>query len=163
MMPPTVPVSPSIAGELFLYARGRAAFESSGAITATAASHAPNKLILLGGLSDGFMPTPYATPLTAACEQMGWSVVQRILRSSYMGFGNGSLVRDSEELDEWMQYLVQHRSCQNVCLVGHSTGCQQTVHYLKHGVAVNRGDNKVKVTVMQAPVSDREHAMTEPN
>jgi hypothetical protein len=168
MMPPAVPVSPSIAGELFLYARGRAAFESLGATTAAAGSasatlqqHSPNKLILLGGLSDGFMPTPYATPLTAACEQMGWSVVQPILSSSYMGFGNGSLNRDSEELDELLQYLVQHRSCQNVCLVGHSTGCQQTVHYLKHGLQANR--EKVKVAVMQAPVSDREHAMTEPN
>jgi predicted alpha/beta hydrolase family esterase len=162
MMPPAVPLSPSIAGELFLYARGRAAFESLGATSAASATqHAPNKLILLGGLSDGFMPTPYATPLTAACEQMGWSVVQPILSSSYMGFGNGSLVRDSEELDELLQYLVQHRSCQNVCLVGHSTGCQQTVHYLKHGLEANR--EKVKVAVMQAPVSDREHAMTEPN
>jgi hypothetical protein len=173
MMPPAVPVSPSIAGELFLYARGRAAFESLGATTAATATgattastlqqqqHSPNKLILLGGLSDGFMPTPYATPLTAACERLGWSVVQPILSSSYMGFGNGSLDRDSEELDELLQYLVQHRSCQNVCLVGHSTGCQQTVHYLKHGVAANR--EKVKVAVMQAPVSDREHAMTEPN
>jgi hypothetical protein len=168
MMPPAVPVSPSIAGELFLYAQGRAAFESLGA-TATAAAaastaatlHSPNKLILLGGLSDGFMPTPYATPLTNACELLGWSVVQPVLSSSYTGFGHGSLERDSEELDELVQYLVQHRSCETVCLVGHSTGCQQTVHYLKHGLTANR--EKVKVAVMQAPVSDREHAMTEPN
>jgi pimeloyl-ACP methyl ester carboxylesterase len=157
MMPPAIPVlSPSIAGELFLYARGLAAFESSAA--------SKNKLILLGGLSDGFMPTPYAAPLTAACAQMGsssWSVVQPILGSSYTGFGHGSLNRDSEELDALLQYLVQHRSCENVCLVGHSTGCQQTVHYLKHGLLANR--EKVKVVVLQAPVSDREHAMTEPN
>jgi acetyl esterase/lipase len=159
MMPPAVPVSPSIAGELFLYAQGRAAFESTAAATRTVRS--PNKLILLGGLSDGFMPTPYATPLTAACEQMGWSVVQPVLSSSYTGFGHGSLERDSQELDELLQYLVQHRSCQNVCLVGHSTGCQQTVHYLQHGLKATR--EKVKVAVLQAPVSDREHAMTEPN
>jgi hypothetical protein len=52
----------------FPYARGRAAFESPGATTNTLVRcsctlHSPNKLILLGGLSDGFMPTPYATPL----------------------------------------------------------------------------------------------------
>jgi hypothetical protein len=156
--------SPSIAGELFLYAGGRAAFESSAANTL----HSPNKVILLGGLSDGFMPTPYTASLTlaaaAACcveQSQGWSVVQPVLSSSYTGFGHGSLERDSRELDELLQYLVEHRSCQNVCLVGHSTGCQQTVHYLQHGLATYR--EMVQVAVLQAPVSDREHDMTEPN
>jgi pimeloyl-ACP methyl ester carboxylesterase len=107
------------------------------------------------------MPTPYTAPLSKACERKGWSLVQPVLSSSYTGFGHGSLERDSQELDELLQYLTTHRSCETVGLVGHSTGCQQTVHYLQHGLAQNK--EKVKVAVLQAPVSDREHAMTEPN
>lgn len=149
-------------GELFLYAAGRAAFESSpSSIIDAQHQPSPNKLILLGGLSDGLMPTPYTGILGAACQQVGWSLVQPVLSSSYTGFGHGSLERDTRELDELLQYLTAHRGCKVAGLVGHSTGCQQTVHYLQHGQEKLR--KAIQVAVLQAPVSDREHAMTEPN
>lgn len=60
-----------------------------------------------------------------------------------------------------MRYLNAHRSGQTFALVGHSTGCQNSIHFLKNG-----DDDMVartKSVALQAPVSDREHAMMEPN
>jgi pimeloyl-ACP methyl ester carboxylesterase len=116
----------------------------------------PNKCVLLGGLGDGLMPVPYASPLEAACRRSGWSLVQPLLSSSYIGFGDGgTLDRDCSELDELLSYLVCHRGASRFCLVGHSTGCQIAVRYL------SRGDpglvSRTKLVVLQAPVSDREH------
>ena len=60
-----------------------------------------------------------------------------------------------------MRYLNAHRSGETFALVGHSTGCQNSIHFLKNGdedmVA------RTKSVALQAPVSDREHAMMEPN
>ena len=60
-----------------------------------------------------------------------------------------------------MRYLNAHRSGETFALVGHSTGCQNSIHFLKHGdedmVA------RTKSVALQAPVSDREHVMVEPN
>lgn len=41
-----------------------------------------------------------------------------------------------------------------IVLIGHSTGCQQIVHYLKHGTY----RSYITAAVLQAPVSDREAA-----
>lgn len=141
--------SPSLQGELFCYARGRVAFESP-----TAQESSPRKCILLGGLSDGLMPVPYVGPLESVLVAKDWSLVQPILSSSYTGFGHGSLDRDVQELDQLIDYLVAHRECDTVAMVGHSTGTQDIVHYIKHG----REDlvKKVSVVALQAPVSDRE-------
>jgi triacylglycerol esterase/lipase EstA (alpha/beta hydrolase family) len=75
---------------------------------------------------------------------MGWSLVQPILSSSYLGFGHGSLSRDTDEIVRLMEYLVCHHSAERFALVGHSTGCQNSIHLLKHG----RKDlvNRVKVS-----------------
>jgi pimeloyl-ACP methyl ester carboxylesterase len=170
-----VPASPygTLAGELFLYGSGgRAAFESlpfpspsrwkdevaTDPPSSSSVDHlSPNKCVLLGGLSDGLMPVPYTSPLNDACLRSdGWSLVQPVLSSSYLGFGHGSLARDTREIDELLSYLICHRGAEAFCIVGHSTGCQNAVHYLAHGHAslVDR----VELVVLQAPVSDREHA-----
>jgi pimeloyl-ACP methyl ester carboxylesterase len=168
-----VPASPygTLAGELFLYGSGgRAAFESlpvsprrsdEGAMDPPSSSSvgrlAPNKCVLLGGLSDGLMPVPYTSHLNDACLRSDcWSLVQPVLSSSYLGFGHGSLARDSREIDELLSYLVCHRGAEAFCIVGHSTGCQNAVHYLAHGRASLV--SHVDLVILQAPVSDREHA-----
>ena len=104
------------------------------------------------------MPVPYTSKLEKACHRSGWSLVQPLLSSSYTGFGHGSLRRDTSELDELFAYLRQHRNAEKFCIVGHSTGCQNAVHYLKHA---SDGDSasKVVAVALQSPVSDREHAM----
>ena len=117
-----------------------------------------------------------------------WSLVQPILSSSYTGFGHGSLDQDVTELDELLAYCVEQHNVQQqqqqqpskeepttaaaenhsrsndktlpkFTLVGHSTGCQDIVHYLRHG----RPDlvARIHAVVLQAPVSDREAAMVD--
>lgn len=167
--------TPSLPGQLFLYAAGRVAFESPPRLIPETAE-APcrtkerhHKCILLGGLSDGLWPVPYTMSLyeTAILPNKEWSLVQPVLSSSYTGFGHGSLDRDTRELDELFDYLVQKEHQQhpkeastgeiNLAMIGHSTGCQNAIHYLKHG----KHRDRVKVVALQAPVSDREHAQLE--
>ncbi|KAL7531438.1 hypothetical protein ACHAXR_004043 [Thalassiosira sp. AJA248-18] len=166
------PLSPYgvFAGQLFQYSANPAliAFESPPISPQTNSNTIPsdeqiaqscNKCILLGGLSDGPIPTPYAKLLEKKCHTLGWSLVQPILSSSYLGFGHGSLSRDTDELVRLMDYLVCHHSAQRFALVGHSTGCQNSIHFLKWA----RRDivDRLKVVALQAPVSDREsHALT---
>ena len=115
---------------------------------------ARSKCILLGGLSDGLLPVPYTHPLESVLAEKDWSLVQPVLSSSYTGFGHGSLDRDVLELDELLGYLIGQHDSQQIAMVGHSTGTQDIVHYMKHG----RADLVEKVTciALQAPVSDRE-------
>lgn len=121
--------------QLFQYRSNPAlvAFESS----PPPLQHTPlittKKCILLGGLSDGLIPTPYTSLLERTCHSLGWSLVQPIISSSYLGFGNGSLARDTEEMGMLMEYLVCHHDAEKFALVGHSTGCQNIVHFLKYG------------------------------
>jgi len=109
-------------------------------------------------LSDGLLPTPYTPLLEETCHALGWSLVQPILSSSYLGFGNGDLTRDTEEIDALLQYLTHHRAGEIYSLIGHSTGCQNSIHFLKHGSSDMIA--RVKFVALQAPVSDREDAMT---
>lgn len=120
----------------------------------------PNKCILVGGLSDGLCPVPYTRDLELACKESDWSLVQPILSSSYTGFGHGSLDQDCAELEELMQFLIQYRNAEKFCLIGHSTGCQDAVHFL--GTAKQELRRRLKVVALQAPVSDRESAAVHP-
>jgi pimeloyl-ACP methyl ester carboxylesterase len=142
-----------LTGQLFLYARGRAAFESSKATTTTTPSC--KKCILLGGLSDGLLPVPYTALLEEACHEQNWSLVQPVLSSSYLGFGHGSLERDVSELEELMEYLSVHRNGTEFAIVGHSTGCQDAICFLEKSSKPQYRQN-VTLVALQAPVSDRE-------
>lgn len=158
MSPPSVPpISPYgiFSGNLFQYKSfpSLVAFESS--------PPSKNKCILIGGLSDGLIPTPYTKDLETACHELGWSLVQPMISSSGLGFGHGTLSRDTDELDDLMNYLVHHSSAETFALVGHSTGCQNSVHFMKYGDKELM--KKVKLIALQAPVSDREDAMNGPN
>jgi len=141
-----------LTGDLFLYAGGRAAFESP------AAQPPPEKkCILIGGLSDGLLPCPYTDILEKMCQERSWSLVQPIFSSSYTGFGHGSLERDCNELEELMRYLIEFRNGKEFAIVGHSTGCQDAVYFLENAEIALR--SKLRFIALQAPVSDREGAM----
>jgi hypothetical protein len=134
------PLSPYgvFSGQLFQYSVNPSliAFDSFPSTTspllATAFS-CSNKCILLGGLSDGPIPTPYTKLLETKCHSLGWSLVQPVLSSSYLGFGHGSLSRDTDEIMSLMEYLICHHSADRFAFVGHSTGCQNSMHLLKYG------------------------------
>ena len=65
------------------------------------------QVIFLGGLTAGLFGCPYVTDLHSVVEQEGWSLIQPTLSSSYIGYGTGSLQRDTEELDHLLHYLQQ--------------------------------------------------------
>eukprot|EP00560_Eucampia_antarctica_P002745 CAMPEP_0197834650 /NCGR_PEP_ID=MMETSP1437-20131217/23192_1 /TAXON_ID=49252 ORGANISM="Eucampia antarctica, Strain CCMP1452" /NCGR_SAMPLE_ID=MMETSP1437 /ASSEMBLY_ACC=CAM_ASM_001096 /LENGTH=333 /DNA_ID=CAMNT_0043439511 /DNA_START=19 /DNA_END=1021 /DNA_ORIENTATION=- len=173
---PIPPVSPygTFHGSLFQYSSSLIAFESSPSPPLLSSPLSTLKLdndnddsvrrskkcILLGGLSDGLIPTPYTQLLERACHEVGWDLVQPLTSSSYTGFGHGSLTRDTFELNALMEYLTHHRNADIFAIVGHSTGCQNSIHFLKHGHPHLL--QKTKVVALQAPVSDREGAMLEP-
>ena len=128
------------------------AFESGPAATSWFA-------IYVGGLTDGLLACPYVEALAHECDSRGWPLVQPILSSSYAGYGTGSLERDVEELSTLARHLAAERGATSLVLIGHSTGCQDAVHFMATAQAEVR--SLVRGVVLQAPVSDRESAALE--
>lgn len=122
-----------------------------------------NFLVFVGGLTDGFLTVPYVPQLASGVrENLGskWVVVQALISSSYLGFGTGSLRRDAEEIGQLVKYLRTKRGKESakVVLMGHSTGCQDTMEYLTK-YSREEGFEKIQEInggILQAPVSDSE-------
>ncbi|KAJ8622639.1 hypothetical protein MRB53_031168 [Persea americana] len=117
------------------------------------------QVIFIGGLTNGFLATEYLEPLSVALENENWSLVQPLLSSSYTGYGTSSLEQDAMELDQLISYFINKENSQGVVLLGHSTGCQDIVHYMHTNAACCRA---VRAAILQAPVSDREYRATLP-
>nr|XP_010907332.1 UPF0613 protein PB24D3.06c [Elaeis guineensis] len=117
------------------------------------------QVIFIGGLTDGLLATEYLEPLSIALENEKWSLVQPLLSSSYVGYGTSSLEQDSLEIDQLISYLINKENSEGVVLLGHSTGCQDIVHYMRTNFACSRA---VRGVILQAPVSDREYRATLP-
>lgn len=144
-------VAAALQGSLFRYR------PSPGALQAfeSPAGHAHSRYaIFLGGLTDGLLACAYVEQLAALCDSKGWALVQPILSSSYAGYGCSSLQRDVEELSELTDYLERTRQVSAFAIIGHSTGCQDTVQFMATASVSTR--QKVRACVLQAPVSDRE-------
>nr|XP_029122676.1 UPF0613 protein PB24D3.06c isoform X2 [Elaeis guineensis] len=110
-------------------------------------------------LSTAPSPSRYLEPLSIALENEKWSLVQPLLSSSYVGYGTSSLEQDSLEIDQLIGYLINKENSEGVVLLGHSTGCQDIVHYMHTNFACSRA---VRGVILQAPVSDREYRATLP-
>ncbi|KAJ6911737.1 hypothetical protein NC652_022118 [Populus alba x Populus x berolinensis] len=117
------------------------------------------QVIFIGGLTDGFLATEYLEPLAIALDKEKWSLVQLLMSSSYTGYGTSSLKQDASELDQLVSYLINKEDSEGVVLLGHSTGCQDIVHYMRTNAACSRA---VRAAILQAPVSDREYRATLP-
>ncbi|XP_066396962.1 UPF0613 protein PB24D3.06c-like [Miscanthus floridulus] len=118
-----------------------------------------HQVIFIGGLTDGLLATDYLEPLSLALEVEKWSLVQPLLSSSYTGYGISSLEQDALELDQLISYLINKENSEGVILLGHSTGCQDIVHYMRTNFACSK---VVSGVILQAPVSDREYRATLP-
>ncbi|KQK20361.1 UPF0613 protein PB24D3.06c isoform X1 [Brachypodium distachyon] len=118
-----------------------------------------HQVIFIGGLTDGLLATDYLEPLSLALEVEKWSLVQPLLSSSYIGYGISSLEQDALELDQLIGYLINKENSEGVILLGHSTGCQDIVHYMRTNLACSKA---VSGVILQAPVSDREYRATLP-
>ncbi|XVF28927.1 hypothetical protein REPUB_Repub15cG0075000 [Reevesia pubescens] len=117
------------------------------------------QVIFIGGLTDGFLATEYLEPLAIALDNEKWSLVQLLMSSSYTGYGTSSLQQDATEIDQLISYLINKENSDGVVLLGHSTGCQDIVHYMRTNAACSRA---VRAAILQAPVSDREYRATLP-
>lgn len=144
-------------GELFLYdpLHRLSAFES-GCIGST------KVVILVGGLTDGFMTIPYTEALSGYLEIKKVALVHCLLRSSYLSYGTGCLDNDAEDLCRLLGYLHEEKGKEQVVFLGHSTGCQDIMRFLgdtRFFAALSEELRTVVAgAVLQAPVSDREHA-----
>ncbi|KAI4369612.1 hypothetical protein MLD38_018035 [Melastoma candidum] len=115
--------------------------------------------IFIGGLTDGLLATDYLEALAVALDKEGWSLVQMLLSSSYIGYGTSSLQQDAAEIDQLISYLINKEGSEGVVLLGQSTGCQDIVYYMRTNAACSRA---VRAAILQAPVSDREYRATLP-
>jgi Protein of unknown function (DUF1749) len=77
------------------------------------------------------MATPYIPLLSSELENRNWSLCQLHMRSSYLGFGTGSLERDYEDISACISYIVSIGK-RLVVLMGHSTGSQNSIYYVIH-------------------------------
>lgn len=110
-----------------------------------------NTIIFIGGLGDGLLTVPFTTALAKVLPE-SYSMVEVLLSSSYAGWGVSSLDSDVTELSTCVTYFRSLHPGGRIILLGHSTGCQDVLHYLIS--AGNRPD--VDGGILQAPVSDRE-------
>ena len=110
-----------------------------------------NTIIFIGGLSDGLLTVPYTSPLAEALPNF-FSLVEIVLSSSYSGWGTLSINDDVREIAQCVAYFRNLRPDGKVVLLGHSTGCQDVLHYL-----IADGERpKIEGGILQSPVSDRE-------
>ncbi|KAG7698819.1 hypothetical protein KL951_002083 [Ogataea haglerorum] len=114
-------------------------------------------VLFIGGLTDGLLTVPYLPELSSGLDKIGWTLVQIQFTSSYMGWGTGSLERDAYEIGLLVEYLRSERggSREKVVLMGHSTGCQDTLQYFAKYVP-KEPEKQVEGGILQAAVSDRE-------
>lgn len=136
--------------------------------------------VFLGGLTDGLLGVPYFQSLATKLKRLGFAhVLQPVLRSSYMGFGYGSLDQDVADLVELIRdvsvggvdrpdALVEGaRPISELLIVGHSTGAQDIVRFLTSDHAresLFAGPSarvRSVVGVLQGAVSDREALVVE--
>lgn len=147
-------------GTLHNYGHGLTAFEFS-------AQPALNLLLFVGGLTNGLLDVPYLESLALAVSSISrdtnelWSLAQTLLTSSYSGWGISSLAKDTAELRKAVGYFRSQvgGSRKKIVLMGHSTGCQDTMEYItrewhKPGFS---GEHEIQGAILQAPVSDCEN------
>lgn len=118
-------------------------------------------VVFIAGLTNGLLNVPYLPQLAEAVAEQGWNLVQVLLSSAYRGFGVSSLARDVKELGYLVEYLKSETGGQRkkIVLMGHSTGCQDTMEYLskfKFNDKYQPDVHDVDGGILQAPVSDVE-------
>jgi pimeloyl-ACP methyl ester carboxylesterase len=101
---------------------------------------------------------PYVPTLAASLPH--WHVCHVQLSSAGRGWGMASLDDDCAEIElavKWAKgFFKQDGEAGgevNVVLIGHSTGCQDVLHYLH---SAPEGREPIQGAILQAPVSDRD-------
>ena len=111
-----------------------------------------NALLLVPGLSSGFMSLSYTEQLSKQLMTVNYSLVQVNLSSSFQQFGISSLQKDCKELTQLVKYLKSEYAFESIVFLGHSTGTQDALHFAKYSDACQL----INGFVLQAAVSDRD-------
>ena len=119
-------------------------------------SFPPNALVLIPGLSDGMMSMNYTVALNSALLSIDYSLVQVNLSSSFLQFGLHTLATDVHELSVVVRYLKDTCKFKRLILLGHSTGCQDSLYFLKHSPYAE----EVNAVILQGAISDRDGITT---
>lgn len=162
-------------GDLFQYdeRRGLVCFESSSdersalRVTSAPLAYPKNILILIPGITEGPLALPYTDALKSLAHEVGYSLLQPILRSSWESFGNYTIDSDVEDLTTLLHFLYArnrddesrdaiHGDDLNVVFLGHSTGCQITLLLMSHISNNSVLTKMIKGVILQAAVSDRQ-------
>ncbi|KAF4990659.1 hypothetical protein FGRMN_8331 [Fusarium graminum] len=128
--------------------RGSAAYEIG-------LASARNAIVFIGGLTDGPHTIPYTRLLAQRLEgtkELGYSVFEFRMRSSFTGFGTSNLSNDVEDISALVKYL-RGIGKEKIVLFGSSTGCQDCIEYANYE---KHNNEPVDGFILQGPVSDRE-------
>ncbi|CAF1068870.1 unnamed protein product [Rotaria sordida] len=141
-------------GNLFVYdsKSNLVAFESGSLLSSRC-------LILIGGLTDGLLSLPYVEKLSSKLESLSkpYSLIQPLFRSSNLQYGWHTIDDDIQDLNILIDYLINNRNhLLSIILMGHSTGCQDIIHYLRQ----QKKHPKIHRVILQGPVSDRQYLST---
>lgn len=111
-----------------------------------------NALVLVPGQTDGFMSMAYSGSLSRELRTVDYSLVQVQISSSFMQFGFSNIQKDCEELTALVLYLKEQLNFKKIALLGHSTGAQDSVYFLRHSTMREH----VGAVILQGAVGDRD-------
>jgi pimeloyl-ACP methyl ester carboxylesterase len=141
-------------GTLFIYSEKHQlnAFESG-------SPSSSRYVIFLGGYVGGLLSIPYIERLDELLSQLSYTLIQPLFRSSNLQYGWHTIDNDIEDLQNLIDYLIKKRkNIESIILMGHSTGCQGIIHYLRQ----EKKSNLIHGIILQGPVSDRQYLSTFP-
>lgn len=120
-------------------------------------------LLFIGGLYDTFNAPRYVNDIAALFpthEAQEWRVMHVQLSSNGRSWGIFDIDRDIEEITVCIEFLRSKlfSADLDVCLMGHSTGCQDIMRYLTAPNPLDSKPKRAKIqgAILQAPVSDRD-------
>lgn len=114
-----------------------------------------NTLLWIGGLFDTYHSTQYPYALAQQLPPT-WSLAQVFLSSAGHGWGTASLGQDVQELEKVVKFFREKRPGGKIAVMGHSTGCQDGIHYVVSPAEGAEGRAPIDGLILQASVSDRE-------
>lgn len=125
----------------------------------------PHSLVFVPGLTNTIGTLPYLPRLAESIRSHGFSLVQPQLTSNLGGYGQCTLEGDAQEIAACVSHLrrLPPKRHGNVVLMGHSTGCQDSIAYLLSSERAADPLTRIDGAILQAPVSDREYYEQERN
>lgn len=146
-------------GTVYHYHPDLTAYEhapSTSSGSGTPSANAISTVVFINGMHGYPLSTTYTQKLSSTLPAQ-WRLVEPLLNSAGTGFGTYTLTQDVDEVSLLVRYLRGLRPQGRIVLLGHSTGCQDAIHYLcAPGRDKRFSTAAVEGVILQAPVSDRE-------